>query len=211
MAQMGIGKLGGSRLVHKRKFRWTFRIDDICKVVGGGQKFVPEYFVKVAARPNLSIEETEINFLNAKTWIPGKASWETITITYYDVATNDNMPLFDWLASVYQFTDPVQLSQASNRESYSGRGTLTLYDGCGKPLEQWALGDMWPQAANFGELDYSSSEECTIELTLRYSYVKYKNLCGRQPAPCCSGCENADAGANSAANVPFSNAYQSGF
>ena len=74
---MGIGRLGFQNTVFKRKFRFTFELEDIC----GGKK-VPKHYVKVASRPNLSIEETEINFLNAKTWIPGKASWETMTVTY---------------------------------------------------------------------------------------------------------------------------------
>lgn len=192
MANMGIGALGGSKLIFKRKFRWTFRVDDICR-----GKSVEEHFVKLAARPNLSVEETEINFLNAKTWIPGKASWETITVTYYDVATTEgnNYNLWDWLASVYDFTQPVELPMGSMREEYAGRGTLTLYDGCGIPLEQWALNDLWPQAVNFGELDYSSSEEATVELTLRYSSVDYKSLCPSfTPQSCCTGCAGGAVG-----------------
>ena len=180
---MGIGKLGGSKLIFKRKFRWTLKVTNIC-----GSQSVPESFVKVAARPNLSIEETEINFLNAKTWIPGKASWETITITYYDVAGSDNIALWTWLASVYDFTKPAELKMGASRSNYAGTVTLTLWDGCGTGLEEWVLNDAWPQAINFGELDYSSSEECTIEITLRYSNVKYQNLCGANPTACCDGC-----------------------
>jgi len=185
MADMGLGRLGDQRLVFKRKFRWTFEVQKVC-----GGRTIPKFFVKLASRPNLTIEETEINFLHAKTWIPGKASWETITVTYYDISTTDLGPLWDWLATVYDFTDPQGLKMGSNRESYAAQGILLMYDGCGKEMEQWTLNDMWPQAANFGELDYSSSEEATIELTLRYSQVKYepKNGCSPAPNPCCKGC-----------------------
>ena len=184
---MGIGALGSTKLIFKRKFRWTLRIDNLCN---GGK--VDEFYVKLAARPNLSIEETEINFLNAKTWIPGKASWETITLTYYDVTggmLGGNAGLWTWLASVYNFTDPLKMQMGSIRSDYAGRVTLTLYDGCGQALEQWTMEDAWPQAINFGELDYSSSEECTIEITLRYSQVRYTALCGSLPiTPCCTPC-----------------------
>ena len=108
---MGIGQLGFNNLVFKRKFRFTWELFDIC----GGLE-VPKHFVKVASRPNLGIEETEINFLNAKTWIPGKAAWEQITVTYIDVATFEMAPLFNWLASVYNFTDPIQLEMGSQRQ-----------------------------------------------------------------------------------------------
>lgn len=191
---MGIGKLGGSQLIFKRKFRWTFRCEDLC-TDNGSTGVVEEHFVKIASRPSLTVEESEINFLNAKTWIPGKASWETMSITYYDVATNDNRSLWNWLASVYEFTDPVNLKQASQRRDYAGRGVLQMYDGCGNVLEVWTLNDMWPTAINFGELDYSNNEESTIELTLRYSSVDYKSVCPDfTPTSCCSPCGGTSGG-----------------
>jgi len=180
-AGMGMGKLGGADLVMKRKFRWVFQITTIC----AGD--VPAYFVKTASRPDLSIEETEINFLNAKTWIPGKASWEAITITYYDVATGDNINLWNWLASVYDFTNSDCLHMNSQRSGYAGTANLYLLDGCGNPLEHWTLDDVWPTSIKFGELDYSSSDTVDIELTLRYSQVKYNMLCPKlevKPCPC---------------------------
>jgi len=181
---MGIGNLGFQNLVFKRKFRYTFELFDICN---GGS--VPRHYVKMAARPNLSIEETEVNFLNAKTWIPGKAAWETITVTYIDVATLDSKPLFDWLASVYDFTDILGLKMGSSRQDYAARAVIKMWDGCGAAIESWELKDVWPTSINFGDLDYSSSDEATIELTLRYSDVTYENYCpGFGIDPCCTPC-----------------------
>lgn len=187
---MGIGRLGGDRVIHKRKFRWTFAVER-----QSGR--VPASFVKMAARPNITIEETEINFLNAKTYIPGKGTWETITIQYYDVAVlngQGNEELWSWLASVYNFIDNQSLTQSSIRRCYGGTGVCTLYDGCGGELEEWRLFDCWPTNVNFGELDYSSSEEATIEVQLRYSNVKYTNICGRNPTVECCGCGESTSG-----------------
>lgn len=194
---MGLGELAYPTLVFKRKYRWTFEVQPDC-----GQ-FIPAYFVKLASRPSLTIEETEINFLHGKMWIPGKGTWETITVTYYDIGDGGDgiTGLFSWLATVYNFTDPVGLHQSSRRGAsftpgtqgagqggYSATGLLKLYDGCGTTMEEWYLSNMWPQAINFGELDYSSSEEVTVELTLRYSDVQYIPLCGGSVNPCCTGC-----------------------
>lgn len=183
---MGIGVIGQPDITFKRKFRWTFEIQGFC---GKESNIVPEHFVKVASRPNISIEELEINHLNAKTWIPGKASWETITVTYIDVAHISQKPLWDWLATVYNFTNPITLEQGEKRD-WNATGTLYMYDGCGTLLESWKLRYMWPTAINFGDLDYSSNEEATIELTLRYSDVEYTSHC---PAfaieRCCTGCQ----------------------
>jgi len=189
--QMGIGPLGGPDIVFKRKFRWLFSIQTNCTQTGNGGR-VPPSVVKLAARPNLTIEETEINFLNAKMWIPGKGAWETITVTYYDVGGMGPAmtALFGWLATVYDFTDSTNLCQASKRRSYAGYGHLQLFDGCGNEMEYWLLYNLWPQAINFGELDYSSSEEVTVELTLRYSEVDYHAAadCGGDFRACCDGC-----------------------
>lgn len=181
---MGLGRLRNTTL--KRKFRWTFVVNNICK---GGS--IPASFVKLASRPNLSVEETEINYLNAKTWIPGKGTWETITVTYYDVGESDMGPLFTWINSIYQIGPNAlrEQKQSSNPKDYAATGILTLFDGCGNGVEKWTLFNLWPQAVNFGELDYSSSEEVTIELTLRYDSVEYQNCCGAfNLASCCTPC-----------------------
>lgn len=167
---MGIGLLGDPNAIFKRKFRFLFSI-----LTCGGQ-FVPAHFVKTSARPDISIEETEINFLNEKTWIPGKASWEQMTVTYYDLASAD-LSLYSWLAGVYDFTNLCRW-QNSRRAEYAGTGFLFILDGCGAIMEKWTLGDMWPTSIKFGELDYSSTDTLDVELTLRYSKVSYQNFCG---------------------------------
>lgn len=183
MPDMGIGLLGNANLIIKRKFRWTFQVT---RANGGN---IPPNFVKLASRPNIEIEEVELNYLNAKKWITGKASWQTITVTYIDVASALNQNLWNWLASAYDFTDPIALHMGSSPRDYAGQGVLIMYDACGTPLEQWTLLDLWPTGINFGELDYSSSEEANIELTLRYSDVQYQSFCpGFTPVGQCTPC-----------------------
>lgn len=183
--QMGIGVIGQPDIVFKRKFRYTFEIFGFCD---NQNNKVPEHFVQVASRPSLSIEETEINHLNAKTWIPGKGSWETITVTYMDVAHDEMRSLWNWLATIYDFTDPVSLRQGERRD-WDSTGVLNMYDGCGTLLEGWQLQRMFPTSIQFGDVDYSSSDIATIELTLRYSDVKYRSYCPNFiPEGCCGGC-----------------------
>lgn len=45
-----------------------------------------------------------------------------------------------------------------------------------EPLEQWTLSKIYPSSVNFGELDYSSSDAATIEVTWKYKSLQYKNL-----------------------------------
>lgn len=178
---MGIGALGAPNIIIKRKFRWSLAISTPCGNI-------PASYCKLAARPNLEVEDVELNFLNATTWIPGKAKWQPISITYIDVANQDMQGLYNWMASVYGFQWPVALPQGE-KASWNGTALLTMYDGCGSIIESWLLGSVFPTSINFGDLDYSSSDPATIELTLRYSDVQYFGGCGlTAPAYCCRGC-----------------------
>lgn len=193
---MGIGNIGlSSNLFFKRKFRWTFWVYNIG---GNQQKNIPVDYVKVANRPNVSFEETEINYLHGKMYIPGKATFDAVTVTYYDISQKGGTTieaLYDWIGSVYDFLGPAGTIQnpkmsgvATGLGGYAAESLLTLFDGCGSPLEEWYLNQCWPQAVNFGDLDYSNNEEATIEVTIRYMFAKWVNRCGRQPAPACVGC-----------------------
>ena len=188
---MGLGKIGGNNVVFKRKYRWTFGAR------WGGQD-IPTAFVKVANRPNLTIEQTEINYLHGKMWIPGKGTWETLTVGYYDMGGTDAaqmQSLWNWLVSIYDFTNAASLKQTSKRgndgndSGWAGVGTLTMYDGTGTEMEHWTLKNMWPATINFGDLDYGSSEVATIDLTLRFSEAEWVPSCGIQtPKPQFQGC-----------------------
>ena len=199
---MGIGQLGN--VSFKRKYSWVFSVENIGG--GGPGSFgVSGKYVKTAARPQLDIEETEINFLNGKTWIPGKATFNEIQFTYYDVAVQNDPTvtnLFRWINRVYNFSSPAngiansleisatQRSYASDPTGagmgYGGIGKLILLDGCGYVLETWTLINCWPKSIDFGDLAYDSNEECNIALTLRYSYAKYESACSVNSTELCN-------------------------
>jgi len=193
MANMGIGELGQPNIILKRKFRYLMEW-----ITPNGQS-VEKQFVKVASRPQLDIDETELHFLNAITWIPGKGRWQPLTVTYYDVADSKLGPLYDWILSVYDFNKAVgeagssgsgDLPQSEKR-GWAGTGTLEMLDGCGTVMERWTFQDAWPQSVNFGDLDYSSSDECTIDVTFRFSKAKIEGVaCMANPQGTCQGCES---------------------
>lgn len=197
---MGLDGLESPNLVFKRKYRWTMSVS------WNGQT-VPEQFVKSASRPNFSVEEQEINYMHGKMWIPGKPTYETMSVTYYDVGGQTQSggsisTLYSWLASVYNFTGtPASGSSATYTQAskmgdgygnvgYAGTGNLKLYDGCGNRMEEWSIFGMWPTQINFGDLAYDSNEEVTIEVTFRYYRATFQLYCnGGTINPICVGCQ----------------------
>jgi hypothetical protein len=194
---MGLDKLGYNSSVFKRKFRWTMEFQNVCYA---GITIPPSY-VKSGNRPSITIAEQEINYLNGKMYIPGKADLEAAEFVYYDVASADAAqaiaPLFVWLSTVYDITNAKQLRQSSRMGGAAGsysaqRGVLVMYDGCGAPIDSFTYLDPWPTNINFGDLDYSNNEECTITLSIRYRNFEYQTLgkCAPDFEPLCGGCYN---------------------
>jgi len=206
---MGIGPL--NNVAFKRKYRWVFSVENI----GGDPSFnVSGKYVKTAKRPSITVDDgTEINFLNGKTWIPGKATFEALDFTFYDVAVQGDATvsnLLRWVNRVYNFNAPangaptqISATQRSyaytaDGQGYAGLGKLLLLDGCGYALEQWNLVNCWPTKMDFGDLSYSESGECEISVNLRYSFATYQSHCNPITAeqctqPVCTGNVNVPA------------------
>lgn len=99
----------------------------------------------VSQRPKLDI--TEINFLNAKTFIPGKATWQPIELLFVGV-----------------YDDLVNLA----REDLSHQFEVLLTHKKGSFSETWILQNPW-----FASLDYNDS---SMQANLRFSSVKYDQI-----------------------------------
>lgn len=189
---MGLGALGLSTLQLKRKFRWTLVIFPKCQ--GSGR--IGPNFCKVASRPNYDIEETELNFLNGKTFIAGKLTWQSITTTWVDANAKEIQNLYKWVGQNARIDDSLTFYQGTSFNDYAATAELHLYSGSGEPMELWELDNVWPQATNFGDLDYTSSEEAQIEMTLRYDKVKYFGFCPQVTFSTCNSTCGAPVDSN---------------
>jgi len=126
---------GNKDVIYKKKFDWTMSVDN-----GVAKK------VKLVSRPNLTIEETEINFLNAKTWIPGKANWQDLCVELDRQSRCLLQPLMNGKDRSVQ---------------------LNLLDGCGDVLETWHLKNV--------RVSKMKDEEEKVHLTLKYDEVRYES------------------------------------
>ena len=147
-----------NEVTFKRKFRWTLEAN-----LPGGR--IEPIFVKVAARPNLNIEEAPIG-----PCVVPKSEWEQITITIYGLdGWKDDKKEDFWKIIAHGWQPDTQTLE-------QGEFKIVLYDGCGFALEEWELKEAYITAIDFSELDHSSSEQVDIELTIKYKAAIYKNL-----------------------------------
>ena len=141
----------------KLKNRYVMSIDGI-----------PAYLIKTANRPSISFEEVELNHLNVKRYVKGKATWETTEFTMYDpVVPSAAQAVMEW----------VRLSHESvtGRDGYSDfykkDCSIQMLGPVGDIVEEWTLKGTWIKSANFGTLDQTSNEPVEIELSMRYDYA----------------------------------------
>lgn len=138
----------------KRKFRWFFAIEGI-----------DAFLLKTAARPQMTFEETTIDWINTKRYLAGKFAFNTLGLAMYDpIAPSGAQQTMEWIRLAH--------------ESVSGRGgyadfykrdiQLKMLDPIGTVVELWDIKGAWIQDANYNDLDYASSDAQDIALTLRY-------------------------------------------
>ena len=141
----------------KLKNRFIMQIDGI-----------PAYVIKATTRPQITFETIELDHMNVKRYVKGKATWEAVEFTMYDpVVPSAAQAVMEW----------VRLSHESvtGRDGYSDfykkDVNIKVLGPVGDVVEQWTLKGSWIQAANFNDLDFSSSDPAEISVTLRYDYA----------------------------------------
>ena len=129
---------------------------------------IPAYLIKTAARPSITFEEVELNHMNVKRFVKGKATWETIEITMYDpVVPSAAQAVMEWIRLSHE--------SVTGRDGYSDfykkDVDFQVLGPVGDVVEQWKLKGTWIQSANFNDLDFASSDPVDISCTLRYDYA----------------------------------------
>ena len=141
----------------KMKNRYVMEIDTI-----------PSYLVKAANRPTIQFETIALDHINVKRKLQGKGDWQDITITLYDpIVPSAAQKVMDWIRLGHESIT----GRRGYADFYKKDITFYLLGPVGDKIEQWTLKGAFIQQANFGELDFSSNEPATIELTLSYDYA----------------------------------------
>ena len=141
----------------KMKNRYVMEIDNI-----------PSYMVKAAARPSIQFEPVVLDHINIKRKLQGKGEWQDITITLYDpIVPSGAQRVMEWIRLGHESIT----GRRGYADFYKKDITFYLLGPVGDKIEQWTLKGAFIQQANFGELDFSSNEVATIELTLSYDYA----------------------------------------
>ena len=155
MAILEVNEMLGNTYEPKRKFRWILAIDGI-----------DAFTAKTASRPQITFDETVVDYVNVKRYLAGKATWAPMNITLYDpIVPSAAQKVMEWVRTCFE--------NVSGRMGYAAfyqkNINLKLLDPVGAVVEEWELQDAWLQDVNMGDLDYSASDPVEIACILRFN------------------------------------------
>tara|TARA_R110002012_G_scaffold172870_1_gene337682 strand:- start:78 stop:563 length:486 start_codon:yes stop_codon:yes gene_type:complete len=129
---------------------------------------IPAYLIKKIGRPSVTFNNVVLDHINVKRKIKGKANWEPISCDLYDPVTPSGaQAVMEW----------VRLSHESvtGRDGYSDFYKKDIHiqtlGPVGDVVEEWILKGAYCQAANFGDMDWTSDTPANISITMEMDYA----------------------------------------
>jgi len=159
------GATGSGILMPKLKYR--FRVTMLGGFAGEPEARALTQNVMSVTRPSVSYEEVILDSYNSKSYVQGKHTWETITLTMRDDITNSVSKLVG--AQVQRQLNHFQQTTPAAGNDYKFDMHVEVLDGVNAGAsEVWFLEGCFLTTVNYGDNDYSASDSATIELTVRF-------------------------------------------
>ena len=122
-------------------------------------------------RPNLTFDDITLDVYNSKVYLPGKHTWEAITINLRDDVNNSVSKLVG--EQVQKQFDFFEQASAASGIDYKFTTRIEMLDGGNGAtapgiLETWELYGSYVQSVNYNSLAYNTSEPATITLSIKY-------------------------------------------
>ena len=128
---------------------------------------IQEWWVSNAARPTITMKETEIPFLNTSTWVVGRYIWETISVTLRDpIGPSASQAVMEWVRLASESVTGRQGYAAAYKRDL----TLEMLDPTGTVVSQWILKSCMLGNVQFGDLGYGDDALVNITLTIQPQY-----------------------------------------
>ena len=177
LSQVGIAGVGNGVLHPKHKNRWRALFTGLGGILGSNAGVPNDLSLQVitATRPNISYEEVQLDRYNSRVYVAGKHTFEPCTITVEDDVTNRAANAIQTQLEKQQrligATGP-WLNTEATAFTYKFGMLLEMLDGNETVVESWKYEGCFLQAVDWGDLDYSTGEKMTINLTVRFDHAR---------------------------------------
>ena len=126
------------------------------------------YLIRAMNRPSIESDEVVLEHMNVTRYVKGKSRWQPLDIMLYDpIVPSAAQQVIEWVRLHHE--------SVTGRDGYSDFYkkdiTFNMLGPVGDKVEEWSLKGAFIQDANFGDLDFASSDPVEITLALRYDYA----------------------------------------
>jgi len=177
LSQMGVPQAGFGILHPKQKYRWQVTFTNLARLVPAVSSRDLTRQATVIDRPQLSFEEVPIHRYNSTAYVAGKYTWEALALTVEDDLTGLASAAIQGQLETQQRLIggdlPGQwLNSAATGSDYKFGMSLEQLDGNEGVVEKWLVEGCFIKSANYGQLESSSSDAVTIELSIRFDHAR---------------------------------------
>lgn len=143
-----------------RKNRWLMRFP--------ADLGIQEWWLEKASRPKITQGNVDIDFLNTKTHVVGKYTWDSISVTFRDpIGPSASQAIMEWVR--------LHSESLTGRQGYAAGYKrdveIEMLDPTGVVVSKWILKNTMLTDVSFGDLTYSDDGLATIEATLVFDYA----------------------------------------
>jgi len=177
LSQVGIPGAGFGILHPKQKYRWQVTFSGLARLVAGASAREITRQATNITRPTLTFDEVPIHRYNTVAYMAGKHSWSEMSLTLEDditgLASYAVQGQLETQKRLIGADLPGQyLNSAATASDYKFGTILEQLDGNEGVVESWKLEGCFILSADWGDLDYSSSDAATITLSIRYDHAR---------------------------------------
>lgn len=123
-----------------------------------------EWMVQTAARPSVSINSTEIPFMNTSTFVAGRSTWQPLSITFIDpIGPSSTQKVTQWIRQCVEHSTG-RMGYATN---YKKNLVLKMLDPAGETVEKWLIEGAFIVSADFGGLDYNDDSLASVSISIQ--------------------------------------------
>jgi hypothetical protein len=160
---------GGNQGLLMPKLQFRFRVLFSNFGLGDGLSLTKQ--VIDCARPQVQFDEVTLNVYNSTMYVAGKPKWQPLSVNIRDDASGTvSKAVGQQLQKQFDF---VEQASAATGQDYKFQTDIQILDGgngglAPAVLETWELYGCFLQQANYQTLNYGTSDQVTIALTIRY-------------------------------------------
>ena len=125
---------------------------------------INSWYVESTSRPEITIKDVEIPFLNTSTYVAGRFTWGDISVTFRDpIGPSASQALMEWVR--------LHAESVTGRMGYAAGYKkdidLEMLDPTGVAVEKWILKGTFLKDVDFDTLGYNEDGLITVKATLR--------------------------------------------